>query len=321
MSLKNHLRKYLFGITLPQEFICIDIENFASPLKIFLKSHNSQSELIEDDEQLFLGYKPLVIGIIAVHNSTRYKYLSESSIIKLNFKNENHNSVAELELRKFEKVENESATLFLYEGLQGDYSFQSKFHFIMNNLKYRLTPNKKQNVYLHGNLYQQVVIAYSVPRVISLISISDGRFCNLFPTDLNGNFGKENYIISLRIGGKASEQVERIKKVLLAKMPVDSCSNVYSLSKNHMQELTDENNFKFKKERSVNFNFPVPDNVVSYSELKLTNSVEIGIHKLYFFKIVHTESINQSKSILAHIHRTYAEWRKRNSIHTDFVIR
>ena len=321
MHLKKIINKYFFGITLPQEFICVDIENFGSPLKVFLRLHNSHSELINHDEQLFLGYKPLVIGIIAAYGSSRYKYLDECFNVNLVFKDEINKSVAALELKKFEKVENESACLFLFEGMHGDHSFQSAIYFMMNNLKYRITANRKGNVYLKSNLYHQVIIAYSVPRVISLVSLSDGKLCNLFPTDLNGNFGKENYIVSLRIGGNAAKQVEEIKKILIVGMPADSCSYVYSLSKNHMHDLADENNFRFKSKRSVNFDFPVPENAVSYSELELINSIETGMHRLYFLKIIHTETFKQNSSNLAHIHRIYAEWRKKKSVHTDFYIR
>jgi hypothetical protein len=321
VSLKKSLKKIFFGITLREEFICIDNDSFTSPLKIFLNSEYSELEPISSADHLFLGYQPLVIGIIAERDSARDNYLTQIQKPTVSFNDDKGNSVAHLKLNRFKVIENKNDVLFLFEGIYGSQTFQSTFHKFTNNLKYRLTANRESNVYLEGNLYQQLIIAYSVPRIISLVSLSDGIFCNLFPTDLNGKFGSENYIVSLRIGGKASEQVEMIKKLVISRLPVSECSYAYSLSKNHMMDLVEESSFKFKIQKSNKFNFPVPENAISCFELELNNSIEIGIHKLYFFSVVSNEKFEAKKSTLAHIHRNYAEWRKRNSLRSNFVSR
>jgi hypothetical protein len=321
MSLKKFLNKIFFGITLNKEFICIDNEKFSLPLRVYLETNNSSHEQLNPADHLFLGYQPLVIGLVANKDSERFKNLNQNSESALIFEDELSNQVAYLKLQRFNSIDDKNESIFLFEGISGNHKFQSEFHQLMNTVKYRLTAERKSNVYLKGNLYQQLTIAYSVPRIISLISVSDGKYCNLFPTDLNGYFGAEEYIISLRIGGKASDQVESLKKIVLSRLPAGDCSFAYSLNKNHMKEMSDETNFKFRKERSEKFNLPIPENATQYRELELINSIEIGIHRLYFFKIVSDKKINDQSGTLAHIHRNYAEWRIKNSLPVNFIDR
>jgi hypothetical protein len=174
---------------------------------------------------------------------------------------------------------------------------------------------------LKDNLYEQVKIAYSVPRKISLVSLGKNNMFNLFPTDINGRIGKQNFVISLRIDGNANKQVKELKKIVLSEMVVDSYKEVYSLGVNHTKDLRDKKEFDFSEKLSQNFSLPVPKNTLRYFELEFINDMQTGVHNLCFFRIANSVNIEDSKSTLAHIHRDYAEWRINNGYNSEFLLR
>ncbi|MEX2231750.1 MAG: hypothetical protein WD824_06305, partial [Cyclobacteriaceae bacterium] len=164
------------------------------------------------------------------------------------------------------------------------------------------------NVRLPGNLYDQVRIAYAVPRKIALITVCDGNKMNMFPTDLHGPFGKKFYISSLRKGGKANLQVEQTRKLILSFMPVNEYRAVYALGKNHMKDMKDFDEFSILNEPSAILKLPIPSAALHYKELELIDSFDAGIHRIHFYKNVHNEKITNGLT-LAHIHQYYAQWR------------
>jgi len=174
---------------------------------------------------------------------------------------------------------------------------------------------------LHDNLFKQVQIAYAVPRIISLITVGNNDLFNLFPTDLNGQPDEQHYIISLRTGGKACEQVERAGKLLISQVHCDAYKMVYGLGKNHMQELRSKENFPFGQSLSENFKWPLPEQAISYKELVLLDSFTHGIHKILLFKIVNSGQLNDQNATLAHIHNSYATWRYKNHLAGNYLLR
>ena len=104
-------------------------------------------------------------------------------------------------------------------------------------------------------------------------------------------------------------------------MAVDSYKEVYSLGVNHTKDLRERNEFDLSEKLSQKFSIPLPKNALRYFELEFINDIQTGVHNLCFFKIVNSESIEDSKSTLAHIHRDYAEWRINNGIISEFLLR
>jgi hypothetical protein len=170
-------------------------------------------------------------------------------------------------------------------------------------------------------LYKQVQIAYAIPRIISLISISHAGLFNLFPTDLHGQINEDHYIISLRSSGKACEQVETAAQVLISQVHCDMYKNVYALGKNHMQPLRSKDNFPFSGLLSEKLKWPLPENTISYKELILLDSFIHGIHKILLFKIVCQQQVQAQTATLAHIHNSYASWRYKNKFPGNYLLR
>ena len=195
------------------------------------------------------------------------------------------------------------------------------FHQSIIELNNRLYNKKEGNIFLADNLYCQVQIAYAVPRIISLVTIKDGDLYNLFPTDLHGPVNDQYYILSLRHQGKACKQVETAGRVVISQMNCEAYKTVYSLGKNHMQELKSKDNFPFGNESSLFFQFPLPKSALSYRELELLESFRHGIHKLLLFKIVSQQVVQDEPATLAHVHNCYASWRYNQGIPSNFLLR
>jgi flavin reductase (DIM6/NTAB) family NADH-FMN oxidoreductase RutF len=227
--------------------------------------------------------------------------------------------VAELELQFVQKKEFDELSLFLFTGVQGKHSFLSGIHQFTNAMQDLLTKKKENNISLKGNLYDQVRIAYAFPRVISIVTVGDGHLFNMFPTDLNGRIDEEHYVISLRRDGKVNQQVEELKKICLSTVKISFCKDAYRMGKNHMQPLKPLEEFKISTEKSEYLRLPLPSEAFAYKELELTDSIDVGIHRLHFLKILH-EKFLHTGSALAHVHRFYAAWEMKQGRKTPYLI-
>jgi hypothetical protein len=176
-------------------------------------------------------------------------------------------------------------------------------------------------VFLPGNLYTQVQVAYALPRVISLITVRQDGLFNLFPTDLHGPAGEGHYLISLRHAGKACRQVEAARQIVVSEMHCDACKAVYALGKNHMQDVKPKDRFPFGSSVSTILQLPLPEAALLYRELELEESFMHGIHKLMLFKVLSQQVLTDTKATLAHIHTTYATWRYNNGLEGNYLSR
>jgi len=322
IALKSHLKKLILGFDLPQEYLCVGKEELLHPLKVFLGDETSSQPKDVSDQHLFLGYKPLVIGIPALNNSNFYKTLEARSIISLQFlaENEKTKMIAELKLKFIQRKVVRDYTVFLYEGVNGNHQLLSPFYQMTNGILNKSKEQKVGNINLDGNLYEQVRIAYSVPRLISIVSLGDGKQFNMFPTDLNGPVGDGQYVISLRHDGKANAQVEEFGKICIATVGTSFFKTAYGMGRNHMQSLRSLENFEVADERSEKFNLPLSSQILTYRELERMDSIDVGIHRLHFFNVVHRK-ILRSDASLAHVHRYFASWDIKQGHGTHYLIR
>lgn len=312
----RYLKKLLTGLTVPQQYVCLSLEDFPDPLSVFLSGKGIDQTLDVTSRHLFLGYKPLIIAIVF---SSGIDTVSGQDLVRLDFVHresiedswkglsESENCLATLIARRiFSKTLNGQEIVF-YEGDHGSHRFINGFHQLINNLREKLRKNTPNNVSLPGNLHDQVRIAYAVPRIIALISLGQGNKMNMFPTDLHGPSGDEFYISSLRHGGKANNQVEDTGKLVLSFMPVEEYRTVYTLGKNHMQDMQTEDKFPVSSKSTV-LSLPVPASALHYKELERLGSFDAGIHRIHFYKVLHAGKVRDGQT-LAHIHQYYAQWR------------
>jgi len=320
MKLVKKILDKFNGLYYPQEYLCFAKGLFYQPLHVYLVT---DTHIIKDitNQHLFVGYCPLVLAFADPGLPASIQLIFSHELLKPNELYERKDALASLDLYLIKKQRASHNNIFYYEGTHGAHHFLSDFHQSVNRVSNTWFNKKPGNVFLHDNLYTQVQIAYAVPRIISLITVSDGSLFNLFPTDLHGQPDEEHYIISLRVGGKACEQVEAAGKVLLSQVHAELYQMVYGLGKNHMQELKPRENFPFSQSLSKQLQWPLPEHALAYKELVLINSFVHGIHKILLFKISSARQISDEMDTLAHIHNSYATWRHKTGLTGNYLLR
>jgi hypothetical protein len=320
--IKPLLRKFLTGYTLTQEYLCLPFQKTSNPFKIILALEENEWDVT--DTHVFLGYKPVVFGI-PVTDPNRIKMLHQRQDCSLYYRHvqniDNEKNVAVFALRKFATETFSDTTIFFYEAGQVSHSLQNWWHRQINRLIEKLTSRNANNIQLSDNLYDQVRVAYAVPRVISIITMRDGSKMNMFPTDLHGKISGTIYVSSLRMGGKATEQVEALRNICISDVAAETFADTYRLGRNHMAELRPETEFTVARIRSKNFQTPLPTGIISYRELELLHSFNRGIHRIHFYRIVSEEALDPNIPRLAHIHKLYAQWRINLNIPTTLLFR
>ncbi|HEY0652062.1 MAG TPA: hypothetical protein VGD65_03000 [Chryseosolibacter sp.] len=327
MNSKQLLTQFLFGLTIPQQYVCVSLETLTQPLRSFITAHEEQQSSFINP--VFVGYKPVVWA------TAETLTLPQADEYCLHFHNEDvffdpislwkgfpadNRSVAKMQIEvlplKFEAF----PEVRLFQGTRGSHSFIHPLHTIANALREKLVKSPPGNVDLPGDLHDMVRIAYAIPRIISLISVTDGTRMNLFPTDLHGQLNKDYYISSLRIGGKAQRQVQQYKKIVISQITSDQFEEVYNLGKNHMKDLTGADSFKLSTMRSEKFQIPLPAGVLRYMEVEVVQFIDVGIHRIFLYKVENRKQVAEGNT-LSHIHQYYAQWRQSHGISTEFFLR
>jgi hypothetical protein len=321
MQLLQKLLNKFNGLHYRQEYLCLAKEFFQNPVQVYLVDKDRVIKNITG-EHLFTGYSPLIFTLYSNGElpGTIEIIFSQQSL-QPNDVFKGKDAIARLSLKMIRKQSAGGINIFYYEGIKGEQHFLSSFHQYIIALYNSLYNKKPGNVFLHDNLYKQVQIAYAVPRIISLITVSDGKLYNLFPTDLHGPVAEQYYIGSLRHEGKACRQVTAAGKIVISEVHARAYKTVYSLGKNHMQELKPKDNFPFGESLSAVFQLPLPQPVLYYRELELMESFAQGIHQLLLYRVVSSHLVSEAHSTLAHIHNCYATWRHHKNLTNDFLLR
>ena len=320
MGLVKKILNKFNGLHYSQDYLCLAKGSFSQPLHVYIVS---KGHVVKDitNEHLFVGYCPLVFALPGADYPASLQLIFSQSSLQPNESYSQKDALASLELKRVKEQVTGNKSICYYEGIHGTHRFLSSFQQFINGLYNRLYNKKPGNVFLHDNLYKQVQIAYAVPRVISLITVSNNNLFNLFPTDLHGQVDDEHYIISLRTGGKACEQVGTAGKLLLSQVHCNAYKTVYGLGKNHMQDLKPKDHFPFGGSLYLEFKWPLPEQAASYKELRLLDSFSHGIHNIMLFKVVSQHQPGPQTDTLAHIHNAYASWRFKTSLPGNYLLR
>jgi len=323
MGFMKKILTKLNGLHYQQEYLCLAKEPFQNPIHAYFVK---DGHVIKDitNEHLFTGYSPLIFTLISSDLKEPFSkiemFFSQRSL-QPNDLFKKRDALAWLSLRLIQKQKIGDNEIYYYKGIRGQHHFLSFFHQYIIGLNNQVYNRKKENVFLNNALYKQVQIAYSIPRIISLITVGSGGLYNLFPTDLHGPVNEQYYVSSLRHDGKACKQVEKAGRIVISQIHTDVYKMAYALGKNHMQELKPKENFFFSESLSSLFKLPLPKSLLSYRELELVGSFDHGIHKLLLYKIISSQVVSKDPSTLAHIHNCYATWRHRKGLPGNYLVR
>jgi hypothetical protein len=324
MKLVKKILGRLSGLKYPQEYLCLARESFEQPLSVYLVI---DGKVVEDitKRHNFVGYSPLIFALSFAQTASPHPeeitVLFTAKTLHLNEKLFKKDAIALLTMKKIKEQSANGETILYFEGVNGRHRFLSSFHQFIIQLQNRLYQKRPGNIFLPGNLYKQVQIAYSVPRNISLITVGQNDKYNLFPTDLHGPIAENYYIISLRYEGKASAQVMDAQRILLSLVHSQLYKTVYSLGKNHMQDMKEKENYPMTDQLSSHLQLPLPPSAFFYRELELQDSFIHGIHRLMLFKTLSRQRILDTPSTLAHIHNVYATWRHNKGLAGNYLMR
>jgi len=331
LSLRARIKSVFTGLTIPQEYCCLELEQLDSPLKVILTTRDKATGKDVTTSHLLLGYKPLVIGLTT--NNDEFLRSGDNEIclsfIHGSYKHDaiwngfpsGTTAIARMMLKKIHTREFDGQLICLFEAVRAEHNMIGRVHQLVNNLREKFRIRSKDNVGLPGNVFDQVRIAYSIPRKISIITVGDVPLVNMFPTDLHGPIGNDFYAGSLRIGGNANAQVESLRRVVVSDVDASSYLQVYSMGKNHMADLQNEDRFMRHQQRSRIFNFPLPEYTLRYREMIHVGFFDHGIHRIHFYQIVHSEELENSGPTLAHIQQYYAQWRMDQGLKTTLNLR
>jgi len=314
----------LTGLELGQEYICVDLAALERKLSITLVCDHFRADVT--DTHVFLGYHPLVMAFPFNKDPEAVRVVRETALLALEFRLSDNalsdeKPLAILTLKKIANLPEGTQPVFFFEGLLGKHFFLNPVHQTFNHIRQRFRRKADGNIYLPGNLYDQVRIAYAIPRKISVISLSHQGLMNMFPTDLHGAAGEELYLGSLRLGGMATAQVEQTRRIVLSDVEAAGYREVYAWGRNHMRPLRKADHFLCHPEKSEKFGFPLPIMVTRYLELELTGSFDAGIHRIHQYRVVTRQLIKAMKSTLSHLHHYYVQWRLDQGIPTEMLLR
>jgi len=319
--------KEFFGL-LPQEYVCVAREDLPDHPRLFLTTTEGTKCIEVTSRHLLLGYKPLLIGIRLDEASSG---LADVQTICLSFTNGEFkpgrqwrgfwttvHCLARLQLSRM-KDDLGLTGLIVFKGEFGEQSFLPVHQALANRVADRIRRKPGSEANLKGNQYDQVRVAYSIPRAISVITVNDGELLNFFPTDLHGQAADDVYVSSLRIGGMACNQVESLTRIVISHVEVKAFRETYALGKNHMKPLRPAQSFgevRFSSDSGI----PVYPNATDYLELDRIAQWDAGIHRLFAYKIVGRGEVRKGKT-LAHIHRYYAQWRLNHHKSAEYFYR
>ena len=317
MDLFEKILNRLNGLHFRQEYLCHPSQALDLPLCAYLVSGD---RVICDitSRHHFVGYHPLIFALD--DRDTRSEWLDIlfcHGPLPVNAVFRQKDAIAFLKLRRIPAPVPSFTGIGLYEGVAGGHRFLSPFHQRIVALHNRLYHQKPGNVFLENPLYRQVQVAYSVSRHISLVTVAMGGLYNLFPTDLHGPVGDRQYIISLRKGGKACEQVLTARTILLSRVEPSFYQTVYALGRNHMQEMKTAEYFPLALDEGP----PIPQHTVSWLELEWQEILSHGIHNLLLFKIINRGGPAGATDSLCHVHNVYATWRHNNGLGGNYLLR
>jgi hypothetical protein len=321
MEVLKKLLGKLTGWHYPQEYLCLAREQYAQPLHAYTvregRIHGDITDL-----HLFVGYCPLILALPgALARDTLLDICFFQQPQSLNANVVRRNVVASLQAERVHRQAHGGTEVGYYQGVKSHHRFLSPAQQWVIGLQNGLYNRKAGNVYLHHELYKQVQVAYALPRTVSLITVAGEGGYNLFPTDLHGPLGQTCYLLSLRSAGKACAQVLAAGRALLSDVAAGSYRDVYRLGKNHMQPLRERTAFPFSDDQSLLWSLPLPRAAVRYRELQLVDTWPAGIHTIMLTQVVGQQVVAAHASTLAHVHNSYATWRYKKGLESNYLLR
>ncbi len=152
-------------------------------------------------------------------------------------------------------------------------------------------------------------VFYICPRPVVLVSVANGMANNIFPMDLIGPIGRQQFSIALHTASKALPLIERSRRVALSSIPVEKISLAYQLGRNHNEASISWSSVPFALATSSNFGLPIPDFALRVRELEVTQLRQMGSHTLIIGRIITDNPVVDGLQFFQ-AHGFHERWRK-----------
>jgi hypothetical protein len=292
--MKKFLRDILFGDIPVTEYSTVTVKDGILE-RVYLETGGARIDISLTHWLLCLS--PVVFGIWLPKQEDTY-LPDIKSPYRMNFKDseENDETIAVLDLNFFNKIEEPDGTLLLLK-LAG-----ARIHHIniirTRLIFYRYYKKPEQDFYK----LKSYSAAYSYPRKVRLISFREGDWYNIFPMDLVGDIpGNKRFVFGLRHTNVTLARIMETKKMVVSEVPFEYKEIIYKLGKHHREPLSGAG-LPFNLTQSSIYHFPIPEWAISYKEISIVNTMNLGSHMLLWGTEINEKVLNKPSLNLFHIH-------------------
>jgi flavin reductase (DIM6/NTAB) family NADH-FMN oxidoreductase RutF len=151
-------------------------------------------------------------------------------------------------------------------------------------------------------------VAFIRPHPLMLGSIAGEWGGNIFPMNLLGDLGNDDFAFALKDSRRPAHLVERAGCIAVSNVPLPLCSTAFRLAINHTKQSIDWDQLSFALKVSKEFRIPVPISAPRVREMTVNEVHKIGSHTLFIARIVSDERFSNEPQVNI-IHGFYQHWR------------
>ncbi|MGH8200113.1 MAG: flavin reductase [Steroidobacteraceae bacterium] len=170
---------------------------------------------------------------------------------------------------------------------------------------------KPHNFWMPPEAVQQLMIFYTFPRQVVLVSVEDREHRNLFPMDLIGPVAADRFTLSLRNTSPSVPVMKTTRRVVLSDVAAADCALAYRLGVHHRDPLPDWHALPCAIERSRAFSLPFLQNALRVRELQILDFETIGSHTFFVTRVATEQPLAQAHQ-LHHTSGLYQHFRTRH---------
>jgi hypothetical protein len=298
--MKHLIKKMLLPDVPIREYATVTVDKGITE-RVYLEQNGVRTDV--STRQWLLCLAPVTFGVWMprpVDESNRFAMHFDDSI-------RNAKTVARLTLELTGQIENTDGTLLL---LKLKKAVTSHLNFISTQLLYRRHYKKPEQ---DLEILRAYSAAYSYPRKVRLVSFGEGSCQNIFPMDLVGDVPQsKHYVFGLRHTNVTLEKIMHAGKICVSEIPFEYKDVIYELGKHHRGQAARGAPIVFS--RSEKFHFPIPEWAVSYKEIEIERTINLGSHMLLWGKEINAKVLGESGGHLFHIHFLHYLHQKKRGI-------
>ena len=260
-------------------------------------------------QHLFLGYRPLVVAVPAVHSREHGELIL--------YHTSTPRPVARISLKRIGLPAMGSSHVF-FTGERARSRFLPWWQWPHDRWRRWKNTRREGNVATIATEIHMTRIAYAIPRAIHLAAVGTPEHCNIFPTDLHGATKDGHYLLSLRHSGKACSQVQELGRLALFIMPLNSHREVYDLGHRHGSGLEPATAIT-----SIDGGWkehPRPLGAIAAKTLVVMEHADSGIHRI-FRCAIEGEEVFKAGPVLAHTHASPLTWLLHRGLAPETLLR